>query len=679
MASQASWQTGGASGAGGADWGADFPDQQSVECLLRRLLQQVEETERRYGEALEELQTRLAGLARKADDARSFGPASAIGPLSGPTDRPNDFTRHVEIETSTPLDDFERLGRAVRSGLERGSLGSVAAPLSSSFATASDHKGSSEPFTFVSPFSPEPTKVQGYSVAFSASEPDPVFSSFAPLPDTDRNLSQRLVDMAHRLEQSVDAAMAPKALDELHARMDAIGRQITNTLAAASKPVSLAPLERQIAEVADKLGHAEGELAKIGAIEASLHRLIERIDGHASELSDVAAKAATEAARLVSGEAKLDAATAERLDSMHRDLKAMSARSSAADDRIAGVIECVHESLTQLVRQVERGASPASASKPNPPLVERMRTDKSASTKPEVANGTVGKDGSPTAREPSQEVGGRTPISGDARTEVRTTFGRTKRDFRPSADDDNDKFADLEAPRTSRILVKKSAGTEAEMEGDLVAAARRAAQAAAERAAARIDGEGKSPGRARTWLHAEPSGTRIATHRTEGRRVRARRDEFPLRRGRSLLIACAAVLLALSAILLYSRLQTKPWPERLPPAAEENAPAPAAPATSGGTKAPAAAAPSLAAPPVSRPSAVTPDAASSPAGDIDNSDDADPTEMTKASYWQATVTVEAAQAGDVMTPAESSPLTSAEARNLPQGIDFPGEPSSRSF
>jgi hypothetical protein len=43
MSSQASWQTG-ASGQGGADWSEDFPDQQSVEGLLRRLVQQVEET-----------------------------------------------------------------------------------------------------------------------------------------------------------------------------------------------------------------------------------------------------------------------------------------------------------------------------------------------------------------------------------------------------------------------------------------------------------------------------------------------------------------------------------------------------------------------------------------------------------------------------------------------------------
>ena len=49
MSSQASWQTG-ASGQGGADWSEDFPDQQSVEGLLRRLVQQVEDTERRYGE-----------------------------------------------------------------------------------------------------------------------------------------------------------------------------------------------------------------------------------------------------------------------------------------------------------------------------------------------------------------------------------------------------------------------------------------------------------------------------------------------------------------------------------------------------------------------------------------------------------------------------------------------------
>ncbi len=58
---------------------------------------------------------------------------------------------------------------------------------------------------------------------------------------------------------------------------------------------------------------------------------------------------------------------------MHRDLMAMNDRTRASDDRLAGTIEAVHESLKQLVQQVERSAPQPSAPKPRAPFAERMR------------------------------------------------------------------------------------------------------------------------------------------------------------------------------------------------------------------------------------------------------------------------------------------------------------------
>ena len=90
-----------------------------------------------------------------------------------------------------------------------------------------------------------------------------------------------------------------------------------------------------------------------------------------------------------------------------------------------------------------------------------------------------------------------------------------------------------------------------------MAAARRAAQAAAAKAEERS------------------SGSRI--RRLPGDGETATGSELPLRRKRSFLIICAAVLLAISAALLYSRLRSKPQPEVTPPAIEQSVPAPAAP------------------------------------------------------------------------------------------------------
>jgi hypothetical protein len=657
MSSQASWQT------GGAGWGEGFPDEQSVEGLLRRLLVQVEETERRYSDALDELQGRLDQLALKTDAARSgaTGGGQALDRLH---DQVSGLARRFEREASSSLDDFERLGRAVMGGLDRDASGFSFDP-------------SAPPYT-----SPTP-------------EPNSVFSSFPPLPEADRDLSKRLIEMAHRLEHSVDAAMTPRSLDDLPARIDAVGRQIADALAALPKPVSLEPLEHQIAYVAHKIGRAETELAKIGDIETALHRLIERMDRQAGQLGDVAAKAATEAARLVSGEARLDAATAERLDTMHRDLMAMNARSSAADDRLAGSIEAVHQSLKQLVLETERSASRATALSPHAPFPERMPDAHGEQAESVSAKGVEyqmerrappGVEAKPLeAKLPEASPLEARPL--EARSlEARPPFGRAKRAGSGDTlvDLDEERSVDLDVPLGSRSFVKRVARTESEMENDLVAAARRAAQAAARRAAERTgrDMRNWAPAGART-------SSRVETLRAETPRgAETHRSEALSRRSRPLLIVAAAVLLVLSAILLYSRLQTKSWPEFLAPAAEESAPLPSAPIEESplpgaGDKVPDAEPEKETAP---APGPVPPDAAANPPRDAagGTGKSANVTDIAKSTYWPATVVeepVEAAPATGVEATrqAEPAPLRAAEEPLLPPGVVFTVEGPSRSF
>src|SRR5262245_64429262 len=156
MSSQASWQTG-ASGQGGADWGEEFPDQQSVEGLLRRLVQQVEETERRYREALNDLQGRLDQLALTIGAARASGASDDSATLNRLHDQVSGLARRFEREAATSLDDFERLGRAVLGGLDRGARGLA-------------FESSTAPFP--SPFAAEPLIPAGSPFAFAGSLPD---------------------------------------------------------------------------------------------------------------------------------------------------------------------------------------------------------------------------------------------------------------------------------------------------------------------------------------------------------------------------------------------------------------------------------------------------------------------------------------------------------------------------
>ena len=667
MVSEASWQTG-VGRYGNAPSGGPM-DQQSVESLLRRLVQRVEESERRYSEALDELHARLDQISQTTDAARAAGAPQDIETFGRLHDQVSDLARRLERESSTPLDDFERLGRALAGDLDLGS-GLPGVPSSTPElpgASAFPSLYPSEPpvagsFSFPLPMPEVDYSARPFTPSYPASGdfpssdfPSSDFSS-SDFSSSDRDLDSRLVEMAQQLEHSLGGAMPPAALEALNARLDEIGHQLAKAL-ETPKTLSLEPVERQISEMAQQLGKAEAQLAKIGEIESALHQLIARVDASPAA-EEVANKAAQEAVRLLAGEAKPNGATAARLDAMHRDLMAMNDRTRASDDSLAGTIEAVHASLKQLVQQAERGASAPQAPKPRVPFAERvrelaplpgmpsqqphaeMRMEKSDA--PQAAESFGGADASAKDATPRTRPGSSIPESQD--TEIAPLFGRAKRS-QPGGD-----AFDLDTPTPRRAVAKKQADAEYEIPDDLVAAARRAAQAAA--------------------LKAEERGSGSRVRRVSADSEASIVGEVPARRKRSFLIICAAVLLAISAVLLYSRLRSKPEPEIAPPAAEQSAPAPSA--TSEGAATPGA---EQSAPEAVEPKVETPPAPSSGSSELQPEPEAGPaeigaddagglsnfTDVAKSSYRQSAE-------DDMLPQAQPASLRPNEVAALPPGV-----------
>lgn len=647
MVSEASWQSGGHGRYGDAPSAGGPMDQQSVESLLRRLVQRVEESERRYSEALDDLHARLDQLAHTTGAARATGTPEDAETFDRLHDQVSSLAQRLEREASTPLDDFERLGRALAGDLDyaAGMAGvSPNKPDLLSELAASSIAPSEPPFRGNDPFS------------FPLPEPDysapPLASSF---PGEERDLDKRLVEMAHRLEHSIGMAMPPQALEALHARLDEIGHQIGTALDAAPKGPSLDCVERQISDMAQQLGRAEAQLAKIGEIESALHKLIERVDASPAP-EEVAIKAAEEAARLVAAEAKLSSGSAERLDAMHRDLMAMNDRTRASDDRLAGTIEAVHESLKQLVQQAERNAPQPSPPKPRTPFAERMRDlaplpgvaaqQPLAAGRPEQGQRPQAGDTGARAKDASRKNRLAAALSDFDETDIAPSFGRAKR----GSPDERPFDLDTQDPR--RAVAKTEDDADYETPDDLVAAARRAAQAAALRAEERLSG---------SRLRRVSSATEASAG-----------AELPSRRKRSFLIICAAVLLAISAILFYTRLRSKPEPEITPPAAEQSVPFPSAPSeatpTPGAEKSPPAPVePEAETPPPDRSGAYEslpgsedspPDSAASEAGEKGNF-----TEVAKSSYRQTV-------ASETLPQLQPASLKPTEAPALPPGVVF---------
>jgi localization factor PodJL len=524
-------------------------DQRTVESLLRRLVERVEESERRYSEALDELHARLDQLSQTTDAVRAASTSEESATPSRLHEQVNDLTRRFEPQSTNPLEDFERLGKALSAGLDfavGGSDGlSGVADVPSAFPSAP-----------IPPKAHETAKQGLPDFGFKA--PDFPFAPPAlelPPLTPEAHFDKRLAEVANELEHSLGAVMPAATIEALNTRLDEIASQLSLALKQAPKLDNLASVEKQLSEMGQQLSRAEAQLARMNGIEDQLRTLIERFDATPDVIEEIATKAANEAVRQVAEKAKSNMSE-DRLNAMHRDLMAMNDKSRAADDRLSATLQAVHDSLKQLVHQVEKGASGAlQPPKPQAPFAERIRAQAEQGLpplppfqQPSGMSGAAQQPGAP-AKEQSlkSRLGG--SIADFQDSEPVPPFGRGKRLGL------EEEAVDLDA------TAERSKGTstkDAEFaHDDLVAAARRAAQAAALRAEERTGG-----GRGRRATE------QLAINNLPG-------PDAPTKRKRSLLMISAAILLVISAALLYGRLRSKPEVGTTPPAAEESVPNPA--------------------------------------------------------------------------------------------------------
>ena len=492
MAPEVRWQASSAAGSGGSETRA--PDRESVESLLRKLIKRIEESERRYEEALDELHARLGQVSYSASVNEALGTPEETETLERLRRQLSDLARR--LEQPQPKKEAERLPRldkaldevrAVSTGLALAEPDWFAS-LSASLAAG---EGRAEP-------EPGPAPLP-------ASERRYTSQSFAPSPsiDEDADFDRRLIEMAQRLERSIGEALPSSAIEKLNARMEEISARFETALAQEPKLDTLHHIERQVADMGFQLGRVEQQAARIGVVEGQLQRLVERIEATPAQIERTATKAAQETARLVSETGLGKPSAAERLDVLHRDIVAMNERNLATDDRLVDTLTAMHESLKGLMQR-ERDRAAATAAREAPPRVEPAASEADAAdfaqSRQPVAAAQI------QAAEPPRQ---------------RTTFIR-----------------DIPFESTE----------------DLVASARRAAQAAAARAEER---------------NAPPQRKVRATAETQP-------SEEPGRHKVSLLMVAAAILLMISAALLLTRLKLKPDFDGPPPAAEQSMPAPAA-------------------------------------------------------------------------------------------------------
>ena len=366
MAPEVRWQASSAAGSGGSETRA--PDRESVESLLRKLIKRIEESERRYEEALDELHARLGQVSYSASVNEALGTPEETETLERLRRQLSDLARRLaqpqpkkEAEWLPRLDKALDEVRAVSTGLALAEPDWFAS-LSASLAAA---EGRAEP-------EPAPAPLP-------ASEPRYTSPSFAPSPsiDEDADFDRRLIEMAQRLERSIGEALPSSAIEKLNARMEEISARFETALAQEPKLDTLHHIERQVADMGFQLGRVELQAARIGVVEGQLQRLVERIEATPAQIERTATKAAQETARLVSETGLGKPSAAERLDSLHRDIVAMNERNLATDDRLVDTLTAMHESLKGLMQR-ERDRAAATAAREAPPRVEPAASEADA-------------------------------------------------------------------------------------------------------------------------------------------------------------------------------------------------------------------------------------------------------------------------------------------------------------
>ena len=366
MAPEVRWQASGGAGSSGSETRA--PDRESVESLLRKLIKRIEESERRYEEALDELHARLGQVSYSASVNEALGTPEETETLERLRRQLSDLARR--LEQPQPKKEAERLPRldkaldevrAVSTGLALAEPDWFAS-LSASLAAG---EGRAEP-------EPGPAPLP-------ASERRYTSQSFAPSPsiDEDADFDRRLIEMAQRLERSIGEALPSSAIEKLNARMEEISARFEAALAQEPKLETLHHIERQVADMGFQLGRVEQQAARIGAVEGQLQRLVERIESTPAQIERTATKAAQETARLVSETGLGKPSAAERLDVLHRDIVAMNERNLATDDRLVDTLTAMHESLKGLMQR-ERDRAAATAAREAPPRVEPAASEADA-------------------------------------------------------------------------------------------------------------------------------------------------------------------------------------------------------------------------------------------------------------------------------------------------------------
>lgn len=170
-----------------------------------------------------------------------------------------------------------------------------------------------------------------------------------PLADLDR----RLTDITKWLEQGRGEQVGSQ-IAELEQRVFDLDNRIAASMRQGPPADAWAGIEREFAGVSDRLAHTEQQLQHIATLEQSIHQLYQSMEQNRNLARDVAEDAASRmASRLMQDwPAGSQAAPSSELQALENALATVRSNYESADQRNQETLGAVHETLEQIVNKL---------------------------------------------------------------------------------------------------------------------------------------------------------------------------------------------------------------------------------------------------------------------------------------------------------------------------------------
>ena len=303
-------------------------------------------------------------------------------------------------------------------------------------------------------------------------------------------LEQRLNDVSHRLEQSIAAPQASPQLDNLERRVHEIDARLAASQGDSRTEELVGALGSQIDGLAQRVSQSEQQHSGIQAIEKSIAQLFESVEQTRSFAAEAAEQAAGRIAQQMAGGGGGGGEDSATIQAIEQGLQALRTSAENADQRNQETLEAVHETLEKVITRLvaledaageEAPGGMAPGSSPVPPGAA-SETRKVSSELDELKLPPIPPMpspqgfGAPDAAEKADEPAWKAAVDAKSAEQMQELFADGAQEL-PSLGELPDSPPAADGTEQGSV---PPGGDNAARRNDFIAAARRAAQVAAE-------------------------------------------------------------------------------------------------------------------------------------------------------------------------------------------------------